>query len=387
MNKHKFFLIVLLAGFTVGLSTLAQYVGPTTTAPGNNTPAPLKTNYGNSNVSTYEKIGTGNGTSGPAIGLLANGTYSNLGLHSDTFTSLGTSIINSDLTIPNLTDNGLTDNGYFDKYSNSFTYNDVHTNVNNIIGKKIESMLSGRLISRILISDNKTATPTYDLELRATSGFEPKTNIGLGNTCNLYPANLGSGVGYSAFTGCHGPFWDATYSINEFEMGYMSYYTPPSWTGALNAGNNTNNQVVGTCTFWNPAVNPQNIGACYPNNKDVSNATKTGAIMYDNGYIGEVHYRFFPMTTGSLGSYISQGSGNIWSLVASGDLIPVNTGKNAKYRLSISCSGGTPTTQPVSTPYIDVACPDRNWQPEIQIIDDYGQFKTLPFDSKQISNF
>lgn len=264
--KHKIFLFSIIALVAVGSGVLANYVEPSGTAPNNNTTSAILKTGPDTPVRTYEKIGTGNGTSGPNTQLLTYGPFANMGLYTDKFLNFGTSTISENLIVKANTEYS----NIFDQYVSTFKYTDPNTQVQNINAKPLEAFIAGRFFSKLLITGtSEDYNPKYDLELRATSTFTPTTNFGLGNSCNLYPSNLGIGVtpyynDATGKTGCRGPFNAVSNnSISEYDMAYVSSYKAPSFSGTPTASNNTNNQVVGTCTFFNPSASPTNIGGCY----------------------------------------------------------------------------------------------------------------------------
>jgi hypothetical protein len=259
--KHKIFLFSIIALIAIGSVALANYVEPTSTAPNNNTGIVLKTGP-DEPVRMFEKIGTANGAP------LTWGPFANMGLYSDKFIAIGASVVSDNLIVSSKQTGSLP----FDQYSNNtnglLTYDDPNTNGDdNITPKPLEAFITGRYFSKLFITIDSSLTPKYDLELRASSGFSPTTNFGLGDYCELYPNHLGKQVvpdgNGNIYGGCFGGFKDSVNNIYEYDIAYMSMYKPPSWTGTLSSINNTNNQVVGRCTFFNPSTSPTNLGPCY----------------------------------------------------------------------------------------------------------------------------
>lgn len=362
--KHKIFILSLFVLVTVGSFVMADYVEPTSSAPSSNTGYPVKTGPDTS-VRTFEKISTGItcGTYQCSDSSMP-GNWFSLGLYSDKLVAMGASQFgvnqreaSRDIRVFKRT------GGKFDQYINTFNFNDPNTQAS-YTSKPMEALVAAGLGSQIIVSGQESSKPAYTLQLEPSTGFSPTTNIGLGDSCNLYPANI--------ISGCPSGY-------------YISQYKNPSFSGTLSSSNNTNNQVLATCTEFKPSTSPST-SDCY-NTKSVSTGNKTGAIMFDNGYIGEVHYEFFVIEENkSIGNYITQTSSNYWDVSTTPN--PTNSGKNAKYRLSSNCPvSGHYTIVASSSPIIPATCPDRNWRPVIEVIDDYGQFKSLQFDQVQNSLF
>ncbi len=280
--KHKIFLVVLLFILTIGTATLADYVEPASTAPGSNTGSVLKTGPKSTSSMTYDPLGVGDGTiatlnnldSNPAT-YLTNKSYAGsaggtLGVKPDRLVVTGiTGVITGKDFIVSVLDNSNNNNKSFDQYINSSSvrYNKFITDTNKPLTtpKPLEAFVAGRYISNITITKDSEITGTqssnpYSLELRATQGFSPTTNIGMGNSCNLYPRDIGAAISYG---GCP-------------EGTYISMYKQPTFGGAVSKVNNTNSQVVAKCTYFNPSVSPASIGACFTDSSFATTETKYG---------------------------------------------------------------------------------------------------------------
>lgn len=252
--KHKILLFLVIILIAIGSSVLADYIEPTVAAPGNNTPNTiLKTGPANQVVTTVEKIGVGDGTNQPSQSLLKNGgSFISLGGGSDKFVTIGASKVNAIPTSQTKSPNDFFikgDSSSFDQY------------INNSTVKPLEAFIAGRYISKLAITGKeddpadvtqRAYNPAYDLDLQATSpangDFNPTTNIGLGNTCNLYPGDMGNSLDIG---GCP-------------QGSYMTMYKSPTWSGTLSSTNNNTNMMIAQCTYFNPSSNPTNTGDCYP---------------------------------------------------------------------------------------------------------------------------
>ncbi len=243
MSKKNIFIVTLFALIFTASFVTADYVGPASSPPNGNTPPVLKTESENPNNKDflYEKIGTGNGNLYPALSQLANGSYFGVtengqayGLFSDKSVVVGNTIISDDFTV-----SSRNTSDPFDQYTNQFSYLSFPTNTSTT-AKKIEALINGVLFSKVSVANDVGASNSYSLEL-STLNNTPTTNIGLGNTCSLYPQDIGTKI--MDDLGCPAG-------------SYMSMYQTPSFSGAISSTNNTNNQVVAQCTYFRPVNNP-----------------------------------------------------------------------------------------------------------------------------------
>jgi hypothetical protein len=219
---------------------MADYVDPTSSAPNSNTGYPVKTGPDTS-VRTFEKIGTG-GDCG-TYDCWGLGNYFGIGLYTDKLVAMGATQVDGNIKILNRS--GSVFDGYLYPAQN---LKDPNTQAS-FNSKPMEAIIPGMLSSQIIISNQESSKPAgYTLQLEPSTGFSPTTNIGLGNSCNLYPANLDSGCLSDAF---------------------ISMYKNPSFSGTLSSSNNTNSQVVATCTQFKPSTSPTNTGDCYNDNNFV----------------------------------------------------------------------------------------------------------------------
>ncbi len=258
--KHKLFLILIGVFVLVGSTVLAEYIAPGTATPGHSvpsdsassTPEVLKTRNGNFDAAlSYERLGTSDASSTASTkldrNLLSLGVYAIQGAYVEKLVTLGVSGVAtaSDFTIKG-------NSTKFDQYANPFTFVDYQTNVNTT-AKPLMAYIAGRYVSKFAVTDNANSTkdaaldPKYSLDLQATSSFNPTTNIGRGNSCNLYPVDLGTAAGDGG--GCPAG-------------SYITKYTAPTLTGYASDANNNNETVVATCTEFNPAASPTNLGHC-----------------------------------------------------------------------------------------------------------------------------
>ncbi len=356
--KHKAFLIVLLLLVTFGTAVLADYVEPTGTAPASNTGEVLKTGPKNTNSMTYEKIGIGDGTSATISNIasqgwlyLTAGSYAgsgvgDKGVKPDRLVVTGaTGVVSGKDFIVRV--DPITGNE-FDQFKNnsSFKYDKfINNNVNPAptTPKPLEAFVAGRYISNFAITNSSDITTnsspnTYSLELREAGSFDPTTNIGLGNSCNLYPADLGNTIGDGG--GCPAGT-------------YMTRYIGPSYSGTLSSTNNTNTQVVATCTEFNPSINPTSGPHC-STGRTFSNAIRIGK----------------DISSGSVCLFtISSGTSFTNSNV------PANfNGKNVKIRWY--ALGGNPARAYINTldnqKTFTYGCAQDSW--EAEVYDDYGQY-------------
>lgn len=246
--KYKAFLVLGILAFMFGTAVLADYVEPTGSPTGINTPEVLKTQSGT--IRMVEKIGVGNGSLRPIESLLAQGPYIGVtqnnihyGTYSEKFVSQGASTFGNDLTVFFSGNNTLT-NPNLDQYKNP---------IQNI--KPLQVILSGKLSSAVAITldpDLASSAPNnYSLDLKATSGtngFNPTTNVGLGNSCNLYPPDFGLSVDDGG--GCPAGMY-----LSMFKDIDVGKFTATST-------NNMNGAVVAVCTGFDPSPAPTNTGAC-----------------------------------------------------------------------------------------------------------------------------
>lgn len=354
--KYKAFLFLFAMVFTFGTIALADYIEPTGSYTAVNTPDVVKTGP-RATVATFEKIGIGDGTNSPDISLLSSGSYagsgsSDKGVWSEKLYVAGvTSAIDTNsLFLVRVNNVNNTTSSLFDQYSNSVSFKYPSSSTAKS-AKPVEASVAGRYISNFAITSNEdNSTPGgtnpngFSLDLQATpgsGGFNPTTNIGLGNYCNLYPPDLGTVVGDGG--GCP-------------DGSYMTMYKAPSFSGTLSATNNTNSQIVATCREFNPSVNPTSTGKC-ANSKNFTDLIR-------------------------IGKYVS--SGNVCTFTASSGTsftnpdVPISTnGKNVKIRWY--SLGGNPARSYINTlddqKSFTWGCGQDDW--EVQIYDDYGQFVTM----------
>ncbi len=268
MMKHKIFLTLIVLMFTFGTMAMADYVDPTTTAPAGNTGAPVL--VGVDTVNIAHKFGTWEGadpnktTKDYIKSVLTNGSYAGSdgangikgGFGEKLVVNGATRFLTSDL-LTQVDDQNTTKS--FDQYLNipKFVY-PINTSAKN--AKALQGIIAGRMLGGIAItndinlSGNTAANPVYSLDFLATnfetSKHNPTTNIGLGDSCNLYAPDIGVTIGSGG--GCPAG-------------SYISYYSAPNFSGTLSGTNNTNNQVMATCTKFNPSTNPTNTGRCATN--------------------------------------------------------------------------------------------------------------------------
>lgn len=258
--KHKLLLILIGAFVLVGSSVLAKYVAPGGTFPNatvsgvisGNTPEVLKTRAGNfDSAVSYERLGIGDGTNTSNTkldrSLLENGPYTLLGTHVEKLVTLGASDVNKTSSV----DFTIKGSGTkFDQYANPFTFTDIQTNIT-ANSKPLLAYIAGRYVSNFALTSDADATGSnsnrYSFDLQATSSFNPTTNIGLGNSCNLYPVDIGTTAGDGG--GCPAG-------------SFITQYKTPTLTGYATDANNNNTTVVATCTEFNPATSPTNLGHC-----------------------------------------------------------------------------------------------------------------------------
>lgn len=281
--KHKAFLVLIVLGFTFGSMALANYIEPQSTtnpsctwsntskAPECNTPTVVKTGPG-ANVSgsravtvIKSKIGIGDGTTFTGNSFVSTGSYIGTGtgnkggfaekLYAGGTTSVIGGSTPKDLLIQIYDESS--NKGTFDQYAAGTQYI-YPVGASKRMTKALEAIVAGRYISKIAITNNQDVddiqkrklNPTNSLEFQPTSGsnaFLPTTNIGLGNSCNLYPYDLGSTAGDGG--GCP-------------KGSYMTWYTPPTVSGAVTSTNNTNSTIVAKCKEFNPATSPTTTGHC-----------------------------------------------------------------------------------------------------------------------------
>ena len=352
--KHKIFLTFIVLIFTFGTVALADYVEPASTAPGSNTGAPLMTGP-NATRTTFEKIGTWEFAKNPpdstglaeydkSADLLKDSTYAGdethkKGLFSEKLTVLGVSkIISGDL----ITKVDNTSGSSFDQFINSTTF--VYPEKTSAqSAKSLEGVITGRMLGKIALTDkedsfdplNRSFNPAYTLDMLATntSNFAPTTNIGLGDSCNLHPADIGASIGDGG--GCPAG-------------SYITYYKAPTFSGTLSSTNNTNTQTIATCTQFNPSIAPKNTGKC-----------NTGRSFTDLKYVDKEPY-----------------SGNICTIIASaGSAWPSGyrragfSGRNVKLKWYDSGTYISSLDDKVDFTY---GCGAGPWR--VVANDDYGQY-------------
>ncbi len=274
--KHKAFLVLIVLGFTFGSMALANYVEPTATAPGSNTPDVVKTGPG-ANVSgtravtvIKSKLGIGDGINLPNSSLLTAGSYIGTGCSGisclvqtgstgdkggfmEKLVVLGaTGVVGGSApknVLVKINDVG-SNSSKFDQYVYGAQY-EYPLGASKKMAKALEAIVAGRYISKMMVTDTpdtgNTDTSDLSLNLQATSTFKPTTNIGLGDTCDLYAYDLGSAVGDGG--GCP-------------KGSYMVWYKQPSFSGTLSATNNNNGVVFAKCRQFNPSASPTNTGHC-----------------------------------------------------------------------------------------------------------------------------
>jgi hypothetical protein len=241
--KYKIFIFSLFALITVGSLVMADYVDPTGGASSYNTPEVLKTGSDTEKM-TVEKVGTStSNTSSPKVG-----NFFITGAFSDKLTVMGATqidknfrVISEKFTIPT-----------FDQYTDSFTYIDPVTLATHT-SKPVEAVIPGRFTSKLIISNKESgSTPTHRLMLEPSSTFTPTTNIGLGNSCDLYPQNFGF-----------------IFNVNDPNGGcpagsyFTTYKNLPTISGNPTAVNNNNYFKFGKCTYFAPSTTPSSTGRCY----------------------------------------------------------------------------------------------------------------------------
>jgi len=251
--------------FTFGTMAMADYIEPTSTAPAGNTGAPVLVGVGTVNIA--HKFGTWEGAD-PNIktkdyikSVLNNGSYAGSdgvngvkgGFGEKLVVNGATRFLTSDLLTQVIALSG----NSFDQFINTIKYSDKGVEKT---AKALQGIIAGRMLGGISITNdinlagNTNANPTYSLDFLATnvdtSSYKPTTNIGLGDSCNLYPADIGVTVGDGG--GCPAG-------------SFISYYKKPTFSGTITSTNNTNSQVVATCTKFNPSANPTNTGRCVSN--------------------------------------------------------------------------------------------------------------------------
>ncbi len=352
--KYKVFMGLLVSILTLGTMALADYVEPGSTPPSSNTPEVLKTESESARL--YEKLGIGDGTNSVAASLLSNGPYILQGAFSDKFVSLGAGNVGTStlpknfvVKVPNIGNLGNTN---FDQFKNQANFFKFPGNTKTV-AKPLEAIVAGRYISKVAItSDEDPATSqkpngsnpnSFSLDLKATTGsngFSPTTNIGLGNTCNLYYYDIGSSVGDGG--GCPAGM-------------FMSMYKAQTYSGTATSSSNTNNQVVATCTSFNPSASPTNTGHC-----------DTGRFFTD---LDGIYKEPENQTTGSC--VFTLGSArNVGGSVDTASFLGAKSRKIRWYVL-----GGNPSPAYYSAgddkTYISYGC-SSNWK--AVVYDDYGQY-------------
>lgn len=365
--KHKVFLGALLLIFTLGTAVLADYTDPVSSAPNGNTPDVLKTQ--SATARTYEKLGNGDGVTFPSKSLFTNGPYfgvtnsnsQKIGAYSDKFVVQGaTGVINGQnlLVMTDLT-------ASFDQYINSVKFRDKISNTDKT-AKPLEAIVAGRYVSPVLITSDidisQANSNNFTLELRNASGFNPTTNIGLGNSCNLYYYDIGSSIDGVNYYGSG----STVYKTGGCPAGsYMSSYKGQLFGGTPTANSNTNGVVVATCTEFNPSATPVNTGHC------------------DNGrYWTNLVHVGKSSAAGGLCKYTA--ASNTTSYPSGSPTPATFTGKNVKYQWYVYNNGNygvnpkayTAISGATSSSYTDTCSNARNgsfWL-KVVVYDDYGQY-------------
>lgn len=337
--KHKIFLTIILLVFTFGTLAMAEYVEPTSTAPSSNTGDVLRTGP-RTTKTTVEKIGTWEFAKNPpdstglaeyakSADLLKDSTYvgdetHKKGLFSEKLTVLGVSkIISGDLIT--MVDNKT--GSSFDQFMNSTSYL-YPLNANSTTpAKPLEGIITGRMLGQIALTDkeddfdpfNRKFNPAYSLDLLATntSSFNPTTNIGLGDSCNLYPADIGTSIGGGG--GCPAG-------------SYITYYKKPTFSGAITSTNNTNSQVVATCTQFNPSMTPKNTGRCPVSNDPLLSLNQSQIYLYC-GFGNE--YSNVLNDCPTLVQHRLKGSNNSWTYGKPSDMDDT-CNSQSKYEVSVT---------------------------------------------------
>ena len=346
-KPSKYLALASVGIVTFGVIALADYVEPASTAPNSNTPEVLKTT--GATALTYDKLGIGNGDYNfvPTITVLKDGSWFGVhdtkvdkkyGVFSDKLVStgankIGTNKIPEDFIIQVIDKN----NKGFDQYILSGIQFKKFPGEVDTTPKPLETLYNGRFVSKFAITDSadngpkRLQDPNYTLDFQPTSSFSPTTNIGLGDSCNLYPVDIGTTVGDGG--GCPAG-------------SYISYYKQPTFSGTLSTTNNTNSQTVATCTQFNPSASPKNTGHC------------TSKVFTNLNYVEKVTGT--PVCTYYAASSISYGGGiNLSSF----------KGKNAKVKWY---NGGTYTPSLDNKTTFTYGCGSGPWK--VIATDDYGQY-------------
>lgn len=251
--KYKIFIFSLFALITVGSLVMADYVDPTGGASSYNTPEVLKTGSDTEKM-TVEKVGTStSNTSSPKVG-----NFFITGAFSDKLTVMGATQIDKNFVVKSLA------SSLFDQYDNSFTYIDPVTLATHT-SKPVEAVIPGRFTSKLIISNKESgSTPTHRLMLEPSSIFTPTTNIGLGNSCDLYPENFGFVISYT-------PSDSGTLNGGCPAGSYFTTYKNlPTISGNPTAVNNNNYFKFGKCTYFAPSATPYSTGRCYTENSFIT---------------------------------------------------------------------------------------------------------------------
>jgi hypothetical protein len=202
----------------------------------------------------------------------------------DTYVNTGTTNIKNNLTILNTDSTNKTSSTLFDQYKNisdnkfSDYLKDASDSSKLKQAKPVEANLWGRMLSKIIVTNDKNKSPTKDFEFQYVIGSSSKdvnTNIGLGDWCEVSKTEMESmGCPNGAYISMIDPTgkigtdiitsgsntniakYNRFYNSEENrydhtgESGYTNYYnvsgTPYAW-----------------CTYLAPSKSPANIGKCY----------------------------------------------------------------------------------------------------------------------------
>ncbi len=397
--KHKIFLTIFVLIFTFGTAVLADYLEPTGTAPSNNTGDVLKTGPKSATLVTFEKIGIGDGTTITPNSLLSSGSYAGIGSNKGGF--MEKLVVSGVTTISNPADFTVrvqdVNNSGFDQFTSSNVQFFDKIKNQNINSKPLQAYIAGRILGKLAITDNadtgstKNYNPSYSLDFLATgtSNYAPTTNIGLGDFCDLYPVDLGKTVGDGG--GCPAG-------------SYMTMYKAPSFTTPVTSTNNTNSQVVATCTQFNPSISPKTLGRC----SSARSASSAVSANFGNQVADKCYMNFSGCTVANSykdGAYFGNGAYNplqdcnymsqhTWSITGSCPNGPVMNApigiKIDSYRctntVSISSNGYMKMPSPLSgnitwylngsqyNPGNDQTSVDGCGIDKVTVVDAYGQY-------------
>lgn len=281
---------------------LADFVDNTSTAPADNTPNTIL-KVGTGTDETWEKVGVWQGTipSSNDINLRLNsGSYAGdatgtKGGFAEKLVSQGaTKFLTSDL----LTQVNTKVSG-FDQFVNGNPITYEYPVGTTKTAKPLQGIIAGRMLGNIGLTDDadfskKQYNPAYSLDfLAGTSSYKPTTNIGLGDSCNLYPVDIGTTIGSGG--GCPAG-------------SFISYYKKPTFSGTITSTNNTNSQVVATCTKFNPSANPTNTGRC-----STGRNLNDGVTVTFGGPVGDECQPTVPSNCTASGWYHKEVKSSYWS--------------------------------------------------------------------------